>query len=314
MGFILFARNIAEPDQIRFLTSSLRELSGRSDVPILIDQEGGRVARLRPPYWRETLPAEIYAKIAKRNLNDGTRAVFINHCLIAHELADLGININCAPVADLRLPGASDIIGDRAFGQNPEEIVPLAIAAAKGLRQAGVLPIMKHIPGHGRALVDSHLKLPVVDTMLEELDRTDFQVFRSLAKEISWAMTAHIVYQAIDPDQAATLSPKLIAEIIRGSIGFDGFLISDDLGMKALSGEFSFLTKKTLEAGCDAVLHCSGDFREMKEVAKGLRPLAGKPALRFEQSWQGVTKDAYIDVPELRHELSKLLESDLHAS
>jgi len=308
LGYILFSRNIEEPDQLRYLTSSLREISSHEHVPILIDQEGGRVARLRPPFWRETFPAGCYADLARRNLDEAQRAVYINHQLIAYELLDLGINVNCAPVIDLQIPGASDIIGDRAFGVSVKEVVSLGREAAKGLMDAGVLAIMKHIPGHGRAEVDSHLELPRIGEAKDQLMVTDFSAFRELSSDIPWAMTAHIIYSAIDDIHPATLSGKIIKEIIRGYIGFDGFLISDDLGMKALSGDLAMLARQSLVAGCDAVLHCSGIFDEMKQVAKGVDALSDLSKRRLNKGWQCIKENAYIDAPGLRQELASLLQ------
>jgi beta-N-acetylhexosaminidase len=280
LGFILFARNCETPDQIRALVADLRASVGREDAPVLIDQEGGRVARLKPPQWRAAPPAERFGALAERNRAAGLEAARINSHLIGRELAALGIDVDCAPVLDLRLPGAHDIIGDRAFGTTPQRVAELGRAACEGLLAAGVLPVIKHIPGHGRALADSHLELPVVRTSRTELEATDFEPFRRLA-DMPWAMTAHLVYTAIDPDRPATLSPKVIAEIIRGHIGFDGLLLCDDLSMKALKGDLGDLARQALAAGCDIVLHCNGQMEEMTRIAAAAGTISAEAERRF---------------------------------
>ncbi len=267
LGFILFARNVETPDQVRALVSALRSTVGRDDAPVLIDQEGGRVQRLRPPAWREAPPGAAF-------VGRPPEALRLNFRLIGRELAELGINVDCAPVLDVPISGAHDIIGNRAYGQTPAQVIELGRAACDGLLDEGILPIIKHIPGHGRALVDSHLALPVVETSREELETSDFAPFRAL-RDAPWAMTAHVVYKAIDPRAPATLSPKVIGEIIRGTIGFGGVLVSDDLSMKALGGRFDERATLALEAGCDVVLHCNGMLEEMQAVAKAARPLTG---------------------------------------
>ena len=277
VGFILFRRNCRSPDQVRDLVASLRDAIGRSDAPILIDQEGGRVARLKPPHWRlypsaaclGSLPdpqAEVAARLGAR--------------LIADDLRALGITVVCMPVLDLPVPGADPVIGDRAYGTESEHVTRLARAVCEGLLDGDVLPVVKHIPGHGRARVDSHHACPVVETGADELSRTDFVPFRALAG-MPWAMTAHIVYMAIDPTAPATLSPRMIAEVIRGEIGFDGVLISDDLSMRALGGEIGERARRALAAGCDLVLHCNGDTREMAEVVAAAGPVSTETSARL---------------------------------
>jgi beta-N-acetylhexosaminidase len=273
-GFILFGRNIVQPDQIRALVASLRETVGRPTAPVLIDQEGGRVQRLGPPHWPRRPPGRAYADAGPEIARLGGR-------LIAHDLAALGINVDCAPVLDVPAPGAHDIIGDRAFGTEPAAVAALGRALAEGLMAGGVVPIVKHIPGHGRAGVDSHLGLPVVDAPLSELDAHDFAPFRALA-DMPIAMTAHVVYAAIDPDAPATTSRRVIDTAIRGMIGFDGLLISDDLSMKALRGDYADRARAALDAGCDVVLHCNGALDEMRAVHAGARPLAGEAQRRAE--------------------------------
>lgn len=261
-GFILFARNCATRAQVRALTQELRALTGRDDLPVLIDQEGGRVARLKAPEW-PVFPAA--GTLAALPLEAAKEAIYDNARAIAAALADIGVNVDCAPVADLRLPGAHDIIGDRAYGEDPEIVAVLAGEMARGLADGGVSPVLKHIPGHGRAGVDSHESLPVVDASLEELRCTDFVPFRALS-HLPYAMTAHVVYTAIDPERMATVSPAVI-RLIREELGFAGLLMSDDLSMKAMEGDFSARALAALAAGCDLVLHCNGAMEEMVAVA-----------------------------------------------
>lgn len=265
LGFILFSRNIEDAKQVSQLVDELKECVGRVDAPILIDQEGGRVARLKKPHFRSVPPAGAFATIAARDVDAAKEAVYLNARLIAAELSALGITVDCAPVADLLIPGAHDIIGDRAYGTEPVQVAILARAMCEGLLDGGVIPVIKHIPGHGRAKADSHEALPVVDTDLATLEATDFKVF-TLLQDAPWAMTAHILYTALDKLSPATHS-KTIIHYIRETIGFNGVLVSDDLSMKALKGSFAERTNKVLEAGCDLVLHCNGDMVEMEEIA-----------------------------------------------
>ena len=268
-GYILFARNCENPAQIKELTLSLQEISGQGrGLPILIDQEGGRVARLKPPHFPEFPPAAYFAKIAETDLEAAKIATYDNAKKIADILLELGITVNCAPLADIPLKGAHDIIGDRAFGDNPAQVIALARAFADGLIAGGVTPVLKHIPGHGRAVADSHMELPVVNTSLEELRKTDFMPFKALS-DLPMAMTAHVLFTAIDPQNMATVSPAAI-RLIREEIGFKGVLMSDDLSMKAMRGSFSERARAVLSAGCDLVLHCNGDMAEMKQVAEGI--------------------------------------------
>jgi len=268
LGFILFQRNCDTPDQVRALVDALRDAVGRTDAPVMIDQEGGRVARLKPPHWPEFPAAKAFADLFAQNPDHGAEVSTLGGRLIAHELADLGITIDCAPVLDVPQPGSDPIIGDRAFGADVATISVLAKAFMSGLMKGGVAPIIKHIPGHGRALVDSHKDLPVVDASREDLQNTDFAPFRALHMA-AWAMTAHVVYSSLDPEHPATLSASVINEVIRKQIGFQGVLVSDDLSMKALSGGFADRTRAALQAGCDVALHCNGDMDEMVQVAQG---------------------------------------------
>jgi beta-N-acetylhexosaminidase len=278
-GFILFARNVETPDQVRALTEALRETVGRADAPILIDQEGGRVQRLRAPHWRAYPPGRAYGQLAGNDPLLKREITRLGARLIAHDLAALGINVDCVPVLDVPDPTGHEIIGDRAYGQTPDEVASLGRAAAEGLIAGGVLPVIKHIPGHGRAMADSHLELPVVDASYDELDARDFPPFRALS-DMPMAMTAHVIYSAIDRKHPATTSRKAMRKVIRGALGFDGLVMSDDLSMKALSGDFTDRARDSLSAGCDVVLHCNGDMGEMKAVVAGTGALKGKAARR----------------------------------
>ncbi len=273
-GFILFARNVETPEQVRKLVADLRETVGREDAPVLIDQEGGRVQRLAPPHWRRYPPGAAYGERGVDMARLGGR-------LIAHDLADLGINVDCAPVLDLPADGAHAIIGDRAFGARPTGVATLARAMADGLLSGGVLPIVKHIPGHGRATSDSHESLPRVEASRRALETWDFQPFR-LLRDLPAAMTAHVVYAAYDPVQPATTSKATIDGAIRGAIGFDGLLISDDLEMKALTGSLQERAEASLAAGCDVVLQCHGGVADMAQVVAGVGALEGRAATRAE--------------------------------
>jgi beta-N-acetylhexosaminidase len=274
-GLILFARNLAHPGQVRRLVAQARAHIGSDDVLVLIDQEGGRVQRLRPPHWRRLPPARILA--AHNQARDAARMIAQ---LTASDLRDLGINTNCAPVLDIPVPGAHDIIGDRAYATTVPGVSALGRAVAEGYRAGGVVPVIKHIPGHGRARADSHLDLPVVDTPHAELSATDFAPFAALRDEPA-AMTAHVVFSAIDPAAPASTSPRVHETIIRGEIGFDGLLMSDDLSMRALSGPMRRRAEAVVAAGSDLALHCNGDLAEMEAVAAGVPTLAGRAAARF---------------------------------
>ena len=306
-GFILFGRNIENPDQIRALVSSLRETVDDSAAPILIDQEGGRVARLKPPLWAERPPAALFGALYAQNQELAREATYLNARLIAHDLSSLGINVDCLPVLDVPAPGAHDIIGDRAFAADPTTIIDLGRAQMEGLMEGGVLPVMKHIPGHGRAGADSHLALPRVTATVEELSASDFVTFRSL-DSCPIAMTAHVVYDSIDPQRPATTSPKIIRDVIRGEIGFEGLLMSDDLSMKALDGPLALRAKAALFAGCDLALHCNGDMDEMKDVASEVKELEGLSLKRSEQALAHlVAADAGFDPVTATARLAGLL-------
>ena len=279
-GLILFARNCREPDQIRDLIADFRLHVGRPDAPVLIDQEGGQVQRLKPPLWPAYPPGAAYGALYLHDADLGLEVTRLGARLIASDLHALGIDVDCVPVLDVPAAGSHDVIGDRAYGATPEIVSALAREAALGLMDGGVLPVIKHIPGHGRAMADSHLSLPRVDAPLGELEKIDFPPFRALA-DMPLAMTAHIVYSALDSEPATT-SARIIEEVIRGAIGFDGCLMSDDLSMKALSGDFAERTKAALSAGCDLVLHCNGVFDEMTAVAGATPELSGIALQRTE--------------------------------
>ena len=264
-GFILFKRNCENREQLQRLTHSLRDLTGRPDVPILIDQEGGRVARIRPPEWPAFPAMERFAQLYALAPSSAIEAVRSNARAIALTLRDCGVNVNALPLLDVRQEGASDIIGDRALGSEPMQVAALGRAVLDGLASAGVVGIVKHMPGHGRALVDSHKELPVVHASAEELE-IDLEPFERL-HSAPMGMTAHVVYTAWDPDHPASLSRTVIGDIIRGRIGFDGWLMSDDLGMEALQGDFGARAAGAVAAGCDVALHCSGKMDEMIAVA-----------------------------------------------
>jgi len=282
LGFILFARNCKNPRQVRALVDSLRACVGRADAPVLIDQEGGRVARLGPPHWRAAPAMARFGEMARHSSIKATEAAWLNARLIAADLHDLGITVDCAPVLDVPHAGAHDVIGDRAPGTSADIAMMVGGAFADGLLEGGVLPVIKHIPGHGRAAADSHHALPVVRTPVTELASTDFSPFRALS-DLPWAMTAHVLFTALDDRRPATTSRAVVDTVIRHHIGFDGVLITDDLSMKALSGTLAERTEAALEAGCDVVLHCNADMAEMREVAAACRPLAARARERLDR-------------------------------
>jgi beta-N-acetylhexosaminidase len=278
-GFILFARNIGSAEEVRALTAAMRACIGRPDAPVFIDQEGGRVQRLKAPLAPAYPPAAEIGAVYRRDRDAGRRAAFLMSRLHAFDLKRLGVTADCLPVLDVPIEGANDVIGNRAYGRDPATVADLGRAAADGLLAGGVLPVMKHIPGHGRAFADSHLALPVVDAPLSDLRAQDFAPFRAL-RDLGMAMSAHVVYTAIDPEEPATTSSKVVAEIIRGEIGFDGLLMSDDVSMNALRGDHAARTKRIFAAGCDVVLHCSGTMADMQAVAANTPALGGTPLER----------------------------------
>ncbi len=279
-GIILFARNVETPGQVRSLIQKAQEAAG-GRILVLVDQEGGRVQRLAEPHWPRYPAAFAFGRLRSKDRERAKRIARLCARAMAHDLHALGFNTACAPVLDIPVPGADTIIGDRAYGGDAETVAELGGAVAEGLLAGGIMPVMKHIPGHGRATADSHLALPAVDTPLAELQAADFAPFRAL-NALPAAMTAHVVYTAIDADAPATVSAKVIEEAIRGFIGFDGLLMSDDLSMHALSGTLGERTRASLAAGCDLALHCNGKMEEMAAVAMAAPHLERRALQRFE--------------------------------
>ncbi len=263
-GIILFARNVQSPAQVKQLVADARAAVGTERFLVLVDQEGGRVQRLSAPHWPRYPKAKAFAHLAAEERAEDCARLCAR--LMAHDLHELGINTTCAPVLDVPIAGADNVIGDRAYGSDPATVIKLGRAVARGLMEGGVLPVIKHVPGHGRAMADSHLALPIIDAPLSELERSDFTTFAAL-RDLPMAMSAHVVLTAVDKSAPVTCSKKAIDEIVRGAIGFDGLLMTDDLSMKALSGDYGSRTRAALGAGCDLVLHCNGNMAEMKEVA-----------------------------------------------
>ncbi|MFM9846811.1 MAG: beta-N-acetylhexosaminidase [Hyphomicrobiaceae bacterium] len=296
-GLILFARNCRAAGQIRQLVADFRTAAGDDDVLVLIDQEGGRVQRLKPPVARTLPPARAFATMYAADPGAAVRAAFAVSRLVASELTGLGINTNCAPVLDVPCEGAHDIIGDRAYGRDPATVVALGRAVADGLLAGGVLPVVKHVPGHGRAGADSHVDLPVVDTVVADLERTDFVPFRALA-DLPAAMTAHVVFSAIDAAAPASVSRVVTQTIIREAIGFDGLLMSDDLSMRALTGTLRSRAGAVIQAGSDLALHCNGNLAEMREVVEGVPVLAGKALQRLERARAVIGSSETPDIAE----------------
>ncbi|RST86493.1 beta-N-acetylhexosaminidase [Aquibium carbonis] len=304
-GFILFARNIGEPAEIADLVAEMRDSVGRPDAPVFIDQEGGRVQRLRPPLVPNYPPAAALGAIHAGDPEAGLRAAWLMSRLHAFDLMRFGINADCLPVLDVPVEGAHDVIGNRAYAKDPEVVAAMGGAAADGLMAGGVLPVMKHVPGHGRAFADSHLALPVVDAPLDELRARDFAPFKAL-NSLPVAMTAHVVYTALDPHRPATTSPLIISQIIRGEIGFDGLLMSDDVSMKALSGDFDEKSRAILAAGCDVVLHCNGVMDEMRAVANGVEALSPEAVRRAGRALSLLGRADGADELSLREEFAAL--------
>lgn len=305
-AFILFSRNIGSASQVRALTASLQDACGREDVFIFIDQEGGRVQRLRAPLAPNYPAAATLGAIYKNNNQKGLRAAWLMSRLHAFDLQRLGINADCLPLLDVPIEGADDIIGSRAYGRDPQTVTAMGRQAAEGLQAGGVLPVMKHIPGHGRALCDTHKSLARVSAPIDILRATDFAPFKALSR-LPVAMTAHVVYECVDWQRPATLSKAVINQIIRDEIGFDGLLMTDDLSMKALSGDFSDLTDEAFEAGCDIVLHCNGDLEEMLKIAAATPFLEGKALLRAQSARNFVQQPEEADEQALREEFQSLL-------
>ncbi|MEO8420252.1 MAG: beta-N-acetylhexosaminidase [Hyphomicrobium sp.] len=306
VGFILFARNLKDHAQIRALISDVRVAVGADDLLILIDQEGGRVQRLRPPLGRALPPAADYGRLYAVDPAAAVLAAYEATRLLAADLTELGINTDCAPVLDLPVEGAHDIIGDRAYGRSVDQVVALAKAVGEGFMAGGVVPVIKHIPGHGRATADSHLALPIVTESRTELTATDFAPFKAL-NHMPAAMTAHVVFRDIDATAPASTSALVTRDIIRGEIGFDGLLMSDDLSMKALAGPMQARAESVIAAGSDLALHCSGDLTEMREAAAGSGTLAGRAKQRFETAVNITKATRPFDSAAAEAQLAKVL-------
>ncbi|MEO8318117.1 MAG: beta-N-acetylhexosaminidase [Bradyrhizobium sp.] len=305
-GFILFKRNIDSLAQVTSLVKELRDSIGNADAPVLIDQEGGRVARLGPPHWPVYPPGAVFGALYDIDPALGFAAARLSSRLIAADLIDLGITVDCLPLADVPVAGADAVIGNRAYGTEPAKVAAIARAVTEGLAQGGVLPVLKHIPGHGRATADSHFGLPTVDTSREELNRTDFAAFQPLA-DLPMAMTAHVVFSALDPAQPATTSATIINQVIRGVIGFQGLLMSDDVSMNALAGTIAERTRAIVNAGCDVVLHCNGKLDEMRDVARETPELTGEALARAKRALASRQQPQPLDRPAARAELDALI-------
>jgi len=305
-GFILFTRNIQSKAQTADLVSEIRGLVGRDNAPVLVDQEGGRVQRFQPPVWPSYPAGATLGRLYQRDQADGLRAARLSARLIAADLAEVGVDVDCLPLADIPIPGANDVIGDRAYGTNAATVAAVGRAIADGLADGGVLPILKHIPGHGRAMVDSHAFLPVVDTARSELEAVDFLPFRALA-DLPMAMTAHVIYSAIDTAHPATTSATIIGEVIRGHIGFGGLLMGDDVAMNALKGSIAERSRASIAAGCDVVLHCNGKLGEMRAVADNVPELGGIALRRAEAALAARRRPQPLDRDAARGELDGLL-------
>jgi beta-N-acetylhexosaminidase len=305
-GFILFKRNIETPAQVSLLVRELRTALGDPDAPVLIDQEGGRVQRFGPPNWPVYPPGAVFGVLYDIDRALGLSAARLSARLIAADLLETGVTVDCLPLADLPVAGADAVIGNRAYGTEPHKVAAIARAVTEGLEQGGILPVLKHIPGHGRATADTHFRLPEVDTSKAELERTDFAAFQPLA-DLPMAMTAHVVFSALDPAHPATTSATIIEQVIRGVIGFQGLLMSDDVSMNALAGSIAERTRAIIAAGCDMVLHCNGKLDEMREVARETPELSGKALERARRALASRKPPQPFDRLAARAELEALI-------
>lgn len=306
-GFILFKRNIETPAQVIRLIEEFRKEVGAPDAPVLIDQEGGRVQRLGPPHWPVYPAGSVFGRLYDIDHALGLAAARLSARLIAADLCDLGVSVDCLPLADVPVGGADAVIGDRAYGTEPDKVAAIARAVTEGLEQGGILPVLKHIPGHGRATADTHFRLPMVETSKMELERTDFAAFRPLA-DLPMAMTAHVVFCALDPAHPATTSATIIHQVIRGVIGFQGLLMSDDVSMNALAGSIAERTRAIIAAGCDMVLHCNGKLDEMREVAREVPELSGEALQRARRALASRKAPQALDRLAARAELDALID------
>lgn len=305
-GFILFARNVRDPHQVRALVAAMREAVGDGNAPVLVDQEGGRVARLKPPNWKTRPPPRVFGELYDRSPDAGREAAYLNARSMAHELLTVGIDVDCVPVLDVPIEGANDVIGDRAFAPDPEAVSQLGREIVRAMLDGGVLPVIKHMPGHGRANADSHYRLPRVAASLEDLRQTDFVPFRALNR-CPLGMTAHVVYEAVDPVRPGTASPAIIHNIVRGEIGFQGLLLTDDLSMNALAGSLAERARGALAAGCDILTHCNGRIAEMEQVASEAKPLEGEALDRANAALAQKVRPKPFDVPAADARLVELI-------
>lgn len=303
LGVILFRRNIESPDQVRALNDDIRHTLDRDGPLVWVDQEGGRVQRLTEPHWEKLPAAAKIAAVWERDPEMAEYAAWLSGRIIADQVRSASFDIACAPVLDLTIPGAHEVIGDRAFGADPAQVATLGRAQADGLKAGGVVPVSKHWPGHGRTTVDSHDSLPRVEIDREDLLSTDFEPFRLAADCAPIAMTAHQLFLALDPERPATLSPVIILDVMRGHCGFDGFIVSDDLDMKALAGRRGDLARRAIEAGCDGLLQCSGDFATMREVAEAIEPITEEALARWDRVTDTISSVEAVDRHQLLHEL-----------
>jgi beta-N-acetylhexosaminidase len=306
-GFILFKRNVVDPAQVAALISQLRGASGEPEAPVLIDQEGGRVQRLGPPHWPIYPPGAAFGRLYDQDRQAGLRAAWLSARLIADDLTRIGVTVDCLPLADVPVAGADNVIGNRAYGTEPAKVAAIARAVTGGLEQGGVLPVLKHIPGHGRATADTHFRLPVVDTPRNELENSDFAAFRPLA-DLPMAMTAHVVFSAYDSAHPTTTSATIIERVIRGLIGFQGLLMSDDVSMNALAGSIAERTRAIFAAGCDIVLHCNGNMDEMRDVARETPDLSGTALDRARRALASRKAPVPFDRGAARAELDALID------
>jgi beta-N-acetylhexosaminidase len=306
-GFILFKRNVETPEQVSSLVRELRESINDPQAPVLIDQEGGRVQRFGPPHWPIYPPGAVFGALYDIDHSLGLSAARLSARLIAADLHESGVTVDCLPLADVPIAGADAVIGNRAYGTEPQKVAAIARAVTEGLEHGGILPVLKHIPGHGRATADTHFRLPVVETPAAELERTDFAAFRPLA-DLPMAMTAHVVFSALDPAHPATTSATIIEQVIRGVIGFQGLLMSDDVSMNALAGSITERTRAIVAAGCDMVLHCNGKLDEMREVAAETPELAGQALRRAGLALASRKAPQPFDRQAARAELDDLID------
>lgn len=306
-GFILFKRNVENPVQVTALIDQLRDAVGDADAPVLIDQEGGRVQRFGPPNWPTYPPGAAFGRLYDIDPTQGLKAARLSARLIADDLLQTGVTVDCLPLADVPVEGADAVIGNRAYGTEPSKVAAIARAVTEGLEEGGILPVLKHIPGHGRATADTHFKLPVVDATEPELEKTDFAAFRPLA-DLPMAMTAHVVFSAYDAAHPATTSATMIERVIRGLIGFQGLLMSDDVSMNALAGTIAERTRAIFGAGCDMVLHCNGKMDEMQDVARETPELSGKALQRAKRALASRKQPLPFDRAAARTELDTLID------